>query len=277
MNSELLQTLTVDQYPFDPHYAQGLRTYFSHFLRELTDEEKKELGGITFCPLLFGNRSGSNLLTHSLYQAGLGFPEHGEPMNLPSIEKIATRQNLSSFTDYFLFLIRRWRKQDISGFKISVGQLFDLSRTGLLDSLKDIKLLHSVRRDRVAQAVSHYLAKESGKWSSKEGDALVSIPYSAESILRFMRRAARLQADYDLYKTIHQIDGLEIVFEDFIANPRQHIAEIAEFLGCTAELDAVDLTSAGTKPQSNPLNREYARRFRSEMRASGQDAIEESP
>ena len=79
------------------------------------------------------------------------------------------------------------------GFKISIGQLFDLTRTGLLKHFKSMKLLHSVRRDRLAQAVSHYIAKASGQWSTTEASAPdQTVPYSAEDILRFLRRGARL-------------------------------------------------------------------------------------
>lgn len=269
MKSELLKTLTIDHYPFDPHYAKELRAFFGErFLRELEADEKRELQYTTFCPLLFGNRSGSNILIHSLHQAGLGFSEHGEPMNLPSIERISVRHGLETFTDYFLFLVRRWRKQELAGFKISIGQLFDLSRTGLLDPFKEIKLLHSIRRDRVAQAVSHYIAKESGKWSSKEGEADTVIPYSAERILQFLRRNARQSADYELYKTIHQVEALEIVFEEFIQDPKARVSEVARFLSQAVDLEAVDLASAVTAPQANPLGETFAQRFREEMRRS---------
>lgn len=271
MNTDFLQNLSVDQYPFDPHYAQNLRDFFGEcFLRELTQEEQTDLSEVTFCPILFGNRSGSNLLTNSLYRAGLGFPEHGEPLNLPSIERISEIHQLETFTDYFLFLSRRWRQHNVVGFKISIGQLFDLTRTGLLKNFKSIKLLHSVRRDRLAQAVSHYIAKASGQWSTTEtGTPDQAVPYSAEDILRFLRRGARLQADYQLYQTIHGFCGLEICFEDFVSNPKSHVEDIATFLSCPADLSGLDLESAPTRPQASDLNQQFAHRFRSELTGQG--------
>ena len=271
MDHEFLQKLNIDQYPFDPHYALGLRALFGDkFQRELTPEEITELGSVTFCPLLFGNRSGSNLLSDSLFRAGLGFPEHGEPLNVPSVERISNRHNLKTFTDYFLFLTRQWRKHDVVGFKISIGQLFDLTRTGLLSHFASTKLLHSVRRDRVAQAVSHYIAKASGNWSSKSGDSNQEvIPYSAEDILRFLRRGARLQADYDLYQTIHGFDGMEIWYEDLIRHPQDQVSAVAEFLGSPADLTNLDLESAATRSQTSALKEEFAARFRSDLSGSG--------
>ena len=292
MDTAFLQSLNIDQYPVDPHYARELRKIFGErFLRELSDEEKAELGGVTFAPLLFGNWSGSNLLTDCLHRAGLGFPEHGEPMNLPSIEKIAARHDITTFTDYVLFLVRRWQRHELVGFKISVSQLFDLTRTGLVHHFKDIKLLHSVRHDRLAQAVSHYIAKASGNWSTKGGEsATADPPYSAADILRFLRRGARLEADYHLYRTIHGVAGMEVWYEELVADTRcrrrsgvhpfpprmtSHVREhlvpepieaVAAFLDCPADLAKVDLSEAATKPQSRQLNQEFAERFRAELR-----------
>jgi LPS sulfotransferase NodH len=268
MDPDFLQNLSVDEYPYDPHYAQSLRGFFGDdFVRELTQEEQADLNEVTFCPILFGNRSGSNLLTNSLYRAGLGFPEHGEPLNLPSIERISERHQLETFTDYFLFLGRFWRQHNVVGFKISIGQLFDVTRTGLLNHFKNIKLLHSVRRDKLAQAVSHYIAKASGQWSITNADTPDhAVPYSAEDILRFLRRGARLQADYDLYLTIHGFSGMEICFEDFVSSPESYIEDIATFLNCPADLSNFDLQSAPTRPQASNLNQQFADRFRSELK-----------
>ena len=267
MDAAFLQSLNIDQYPVDPHYARELRKIFGdRFLRELSDEEKADLGSMTFTPLLFGNRSGSNLLTDGLHRAGLGFPEHGEPMNLPSIERIAERHEITTFTDYVLFLARRWRRHQLVGFKISVSQLFDLTRTGLVHQFKEVKLLHSVRRDRLAQAVSHYIAKASGNWSTKGERAAADPPYSAADILRFLRRGARLEADYQLYRTIHDIAGMEVWYEDLVADTKTTIETIANFLDCPADLSKVDLSTAATQPQSRRLNQEFAERFRADLR-----------
>jgi len=267
MNPDFLQTLTVDQYPFDPQYAKRLRSFFSDgLIRPFSDGEISELKHVTFAPLLFGNRSGSNLLTESLHRAGLGFPEHGEPLNVPSIENIAARHDLTTFTDYFLFLSRRWKQHNVVGFKLGIGQLFELTRLGLLDHFAEIKLLHSVRRDRLAQAVSHYIAKASGDWSTKsENRSALEIPYSAKDILQYLRRGARLRADFDLYQTIHGVPSLEVWYEDFVAKPQQHVEAIASFLGCRADVSKVNLQSASTQPQRGDLNHQFERRFRQEM------------
>ena len=272
MDHEFLQKLNIDQYPFDPHYALGLRALFGdQFQRELTSEEITELSSVTFCPILFGNRSGSNLLSDTLFRAGLGFPEHGEPLNVASVERISNRHNLETFTDYFLFLTRQWRRHNTVGFKISIGQLFDLTRTGLVSHFANIKLLHSVRRDKVAQAVSHYIAKASGNWSSKSEDLSQNdILYSAEDILRFLRRGARLQADFELYQTIHGFDGIEVWYEDLIRQPHDQVSTVAAFLGCPVDLTSLDVESAATRPQTSALKEKFAARFRSDLSVSGQ-------
>lgn len=276
MDHEFLQKLNIDQYPFDPHYAQSLRALFGdQFQRDLTPKEETELGSVTFCPLLFGNRSGSNLLSDSLFRAGLGFPEHGEPMNVPSIERISNIHKLETFTDYFLFLTRRWRKHDVVGFKMSIGQLFDLTRTGLLNHFADFKLLHSVRRDRVAQAVSHYIAKASGNWSSRSEYSIEeALPYSAEDILQFLRRGARLNADYELYQTIHGVAGMEVWYEDLIHQPQDQVSAVAAFLGCPADLAHLELKSASTRSQTSDLKKRFAARFRSELRGKRHTELE---
>lgn len=267
MNTDFLRTLNAATYPFDAHYAKELRDIFEdQFLRELTGDEKKELGAITFAPLLFGNRSGSNLLTECLYRAGMGFPEHGEPMNTPSIRKIMEQQCINTFTDYFLFLVRRFQKNGVVGFKLSIGQLFDLTRTGLTNHFCNIKLLHCLRHDRLAQAVSHHIAKSSGNWSTLQSQESRCEPsYSAEAIMQFLRRGAKLEADYRLYCTIHGTRGMEVWHEDFIRDPSSHIRAIAQFLNCDADLSTVNLKTTSIQPQGNETNKRFARQFREDL------------
>ena len=268
MNAEFLEGLKPDEYPYDAHYATELRSIFDErFLRELTNVEKEALNKLTFVPLLFGNRSGSNLLTECLHLSGMGFPNHGEPMNTPSVKKISQRHQIETFTDYFLFLIQRYQRNNVIGFKMGINQLFDLTRTGLTQHFGNVKLLQSLRHDRLAQAVSHYIAKASGSWSTMQKQELSNDPpYSAEAILRFLRRGARLEADSRLFTTIHGTPSLEVWYEDFVKDAKTQVRAIADFLGCEADVNSVNLTTTAVQPQNRAINVQYANRFRNEMR-----------
>ena len=92
-----------------------------------------------------------------------------------------------------------------------------------------------------------------------------AIPYSAEDILRYLRRGARLQADYELYQTIHGVAGMEIWYEDLIQQPKDQVSAVAAFLDCPADLKNLELKRAATRSQTTDLKKQFAARFRSEL------------
>jgi len=65
------------------------------------------------------------------------------------------------------------------GLKVSGIQLIYLHHSGALSEI-DGKLISILRRDRIAQAVSFYLAGQSGHWHERSAD---DVPYDANSIL----------------------------------------------------------------------------------------------
>ncbi len=263
MQIEQLERLPRNLYPADSVHAKELRKHFGRdFLRELTAEEADELGGMTFSPLVFSNRSGSNLLSELLVQAGMGFYPLGEPMNVASIRRISDRHGLSSFTDYMLFLVRRYRRDDLVGFKLSIGQLFDLTRLGVLQHFEEVKLVHSVRRDLLAQAISHYKARETGKWMSRtDQDTPTDVPYEGEDIMRCLQVVTMRRGHYEYFRSLHRVPGVNIFYEDVLNDPVAAVTRVAEFLNKPADTSAVDVAAVAIKQQRDSVNKALRTQF----------------
>ena len=195
-------------------------------------------------------------------QAGLGFYPTGEPLNIQSVRNISARQDIDNFTDYLLFLVRRCQCDGVAGFKMTIDQLFDLTRLGVLEPFGDIKLVHSVRRDLLAQAISHFKARETGKWVSQtKSEAPVEVPYEGADIIRCLHAVTQRRGHYDYYRTLHRVPGINVFYEDVLDDPAAAVTRVGEFLGHSVDTGAVNIDAVKIKQQRDRVNRELRAQF----------------
>jgi len=116
------------------------------------------------------------------------------------------------------------------------------------------------RRDKVAQAVSYFLASESKAWSS-HFEKKSTPAYSFEKIMFKLRSILSQEVLIDRYVTCADFPLDILFYEDLCLR-----AETIQLtIGPNNEVAVIDLTRASTKKQSNEVNEEYSQRFKNDM------------
>ena len=253
-----LDTIDPALYPWQSAHQAELEAFFGdRLLRPLDDEEKEQLARLQVFLVTFTNRCGSNLLCNLLNRAGAGIPEASEPLNRTTALPLAREHGISTFTDYLLGYLTGWQREGSVGIKIGPQQLFWLRRTGLLSHSRQVVVVDCRRRDRLNQAISHYLARASGQWHSGMSAAEQDIPYSADEILASLEDIGRGRELIERYLAIHQAACLPVDYEDVLENQEAELARVAAFLGI--ELDGG--VEPGLQKQAGRLNKAFRERF----------------
>jgi LPS sulfotransferase NodH len=260
-----LRQLDADLYPWQSAHQVEIEAQFGdRLLRPLTDEEQAFLANLEIVLVAFTNRSGSNLLCSLLNRAGLGIPEASEPLNRTTALPLIREHAIPSFTDYLLGYLQGWQRDGRVGIKIGPQQLFWLKHTGLLRVCRRVLVVDCRRRDRLDQAISHYVARASGQWHSGMAATGSPVAYAAEEILRSLEDIGRGRELIERYLAIHQTPVLPVYYEDLLANPRTVVSEVVTFAGATATADPAGV-QPGLEKQGGELNREFRRRFLAEF------------
>ena len=142
----------------------------------------------------------------------------------------------------------------------------------LQNAFGPIQFLHLSRKDKVAQAVSHVKAEQSGLWhvdtNGVERERIKSEQtshYDAGVLSKQAAECERHDAAWVNWFAIQNIQPVKITYESLSENPQSTLATILSVLG-------QDPTIAGTvKPRTiklaNKESLEWAARFRSEVPA----------
>lgn len=276
MQHEVLGSLNKMLYPSESAHREEIEACFGgNLLRPLTPEEERELASTDLFFVVFSNRSGSTYLTELLHLMEAGIHPRAEQMNGASVRRRFEDAAVATFTDYFLAVLREQRKDGRVGLKISPAQLFWVTQLGLLQPFRSVRLINSLRRDRVAQAASHAKARATGQWHSlmpaRRPDQQVE--YSREEMLRCLRGISRSQELLSYYSSIHQPPLLDIVYEHVLEDPRAAMTSMAEFLQIPGfRADSVSLDAVGIQPQRNQDNERLCEAFRREFAFSAPPA-----
>lgn len=115
------------------------------------------------------------------------------------------------------------------------------------------------RRDEVRQAISFVRAAQTESWNSNM--AATSTPvYDADAIAAALRRIDDENESWDRHLARLGVEPLRVTYEALVADPDSVVRRILDSVG--ASVDTVP--PAGTRPQSDETNREWARRFLAE-------------
>lgn len=258
MQLDIIPSIEQGLYPSLSTHQQEIEQYFgSSLLTNLSPLDKAYLTNLDIFFVVFTNRCGSTLLTEIMHQAGFGIPAKAEVFNSDLLIPCCREFDLLSFTHYFMRLVRGWSKNNKVGFKISAQQLFWLTKTGLLSHCKSIRLINSKRQDRVSQAISLYIAKQTGQWHSEmaRNSNIGPISYCRNEILRCLHSINHGQQLIRYYADIHNLPRISVHYENTLSDPNRETSRLANFLN-TPELAqvSVDLETIGIKQQRNEDN-----------------------
>jgi LPS sulfotransferase NodH len=210
-------------------------------------------------------RCGSHFLGHALWQTGsFGVPL--EYLNRRNLPRWHARFRVATVTGVF-HALRRCRTSPTGWFGIKAhwSQYAPFAEHRLFGVLGGVqRVVHLVRRDRLAQAISLTLAQQTGQWISG-ARATGTAVFDHDAIAR---NAAAITAQNRAWRAC--LDGwtgspvLRLAYEDMAADPAGSFARVAAFLDPAAAVQPQ--AAARTARQATGLAQDWAARFRAGLR-----------
>lgn len=211
---------------------------------------------VTF--LGFVNRSGSNYLGELLASTGV----YGQ-LHEALVEEHVRYSGFHGHTlgDYINHERQRWGRLAY-GMKATGSQLCFLRDAGVC--LSSSRYLISLRRDKIAQAVSIYIAQRTGQWERVTVD---DVPYDSEGILDAMKFILTSEFNLSLAVALSGQPSHTVYYEDLVKRPSEVTANAMEFLGHGPIAPTIPAAPRFIK-QGGDLNVRLADRFRRDLDAS---------
>ena len=215
--------------------------------------------------VLFTNRCGSMVFTEMLGSSPDILPRY-EIFNGDVVNKKSRQHGLRDFPAYVDFLFGR--PQVTYTAKIHLAQLGFLADAGLLAAFsKGVELFHVRRADRIAQAVSHSIARQTGRWTSFTEAASTPDPtYNFSQIRNILASIRRETAHFAATADRLNLIPRDVIFEEFIADPAPILRTTWERLG--VRNGSWDTGRARHQRQATRRNREFAERFKEDAARS---------
>ncbi len=257
-----------------------MRRSYPAALRATGDHERRifrQFGGrvafdgsapVTNRPLIlvaFTNRSGSNLLCEYLRQSGK-VAGGMEQLNHEVVAAQVAAHPVDRFADHIAGLLARQGRADQSFcLKASWDQLLMLYRWNIPAMFPQTRILHIQRHDAIAQAVSYSIALQTKRWNSIQpgnGQAPAFLPRQIGQILSDQRQANDHIA---LLAQILEVPRVAVSYEQIVAAPDAHLRRVLRF--CGIALPDLTVRPPALQRQADPVNADFAARFRADWRA----------
>lgn len=213
--------------------------------------------------MAFTNRCGSNLLADYLNQTSKIGGFH-ESLNHDTIRRMSIKESIENFPDYITYIFKKFSVDGRLGVKASWDQITMLSRSGTLKMFPAVNIIHIKRSDVVSQAVSHWIAHQTKKWTSaQKGDATDPI-YDFKSIDRIVSSINNSNSIIPILSDAIGANFAEILYEDVVRDPYCSVISA----GRSLSLDLSDWTPISPKiyRQADQVNNEFIFKFNSELR-----------
>ncbi len=227
-------------------------------------------------------RSGSTWFCHLLQNTGvLGHPsEHLRP-TIVFLTRHATRFGFS-IVDWTETLIRAKAKNGVFGTKVIDNFVDDIlpalstdDRRRLEQLLSGFRFIHFERRDKVAQAVSKFMATKSHVWHLRTTDAArayrekkAQVEYDGSALNKIHDGLNKNEDRYRHFLASTGAQALHLTYEDVLADPAPAIRAVAEFLLDDVP-DSLPIVHERYFPMADDLNAAFAERLRLEYDLGG--------
>jgi LPS sulfotransferase NodH len=198
----------------------------------------------TFTFLCFTNRCGSTYLASIASQLGLAgaadaLGKNFEYLNWQQVLHHSTAHSIKSFKEYFSYIVAQ-HSSDYGSFlvKTSVDQFNFLINAGIFKSFrKQPHVLLMTRKNLIAQSISFNVALQDGKWTSLHGPTNNegARKVSPEKILMGARMVGTQNVWFKLLFDFHNINAVELVYEDFQFDPAALITRLREVYGLSPD------------------------------------------
>ena len=211
-------------------------------------------------------RSGSSLLCTGLWDTGVAGAPH-EYFNPVHRRDFQRRWGPGSPDEYARMLLEhRSSPNGVFGLKIHYRQWRpQVNEAGAdLDALFEPSAYVAItRRNRVAQAVSLEFARRTRAWTKAMESETAEPVYDAERLAEHVRAIRRWERGWDRFFSDRGIDPLRITYEALAADYPGTLRRALGFLQ-VPEAAGIEILPPPLRPQDDPANREWIRRFRAE-------------
>jgi LPS sulfotransferase NodH len=148
----------------------------------------------------------------------------------------------------------------VASFKVFPGHLhWLLGGIRLTEWFPSIRWIHLHREDKVGQAISWSIARQTEVWWGRRDSSSIVPVYSATEIEGLLLQILAEEADWAAYFLRNQLNPLRISYEELVSEPVATIGVIAEFLG--VDLDRTPSLGTSTVKQRGELEEEWRARF----------------
>lgn len=234
-------------------------------LRRVFDPLRVDRGTTFDRPLIviaFTNRSGSTLLGQLLSSAPdlYGFRED---LNHNIVQKRAQQESISSLSGYLDHIVTlNARPGAAFGLKASAEQLRLLRLTGIDRAFSETSVIRIRRRDRVAQAVSLWMARKTWQWTSLQHARDVPLAYDHHELRRHLDSVQEAENALDLVLSVLPYRVHSVDYETLCSHTGEMIAALRSGLGLPS---LATLPNATIEQQGSAEKREMTARFRAEL------------
>ena len=218
-------------------------------------------------------RSGSTFLCDLLQKSNLaGYP--AEHLRRPA--EILARHCQFDYIRYMKILMtRRATSNQVFGTKLISHFLMDYRKEGLeFDSFFQTyfkKIIYLQRRDKVAQAISLYLAKATGIWHIFNDETREQYNLKISQIQAEQCQIEKVKSLYDFlvrqekfiesFIQEHDITPLRIGYEDLVKSKEKYLNDVFDYLEINADGYEHE-NSTGMKRTKSPLTAQLTEKFR---------------
>ncbi len=127
----------------------------------------------------------------------------------------------------------------------------------------DLRYLHLTRRNKARQAVSHWMAIQTGRWSSQDVVENSTPRYDFAAIDHLLQEIMIREAVWAEYFAENSIQPYGIIYEDFVAHPAATVRAVLDCLDIERPTD-FKVPAPRYQRLSNDLSEAWVQRFRQE-------------
>lgn len=212
-------------------------------------------------------RAGSHYLAHLLFNTGaLGSPlEYFNPALYPKWQRLL---DAPDHLDMFRKLARRRTSPNgWFGIKIDWRHFAPLlADEALMQAMGKLEYVRLTRRDMIARAISHVIARQTGAWVSFH--TIKNQPhYDFAAIREALERIENDDRNWQDYFAARAIAPLTVAYEEMVADPAGIVDRVCAHLGLADR--AVSRPPLMTRRQSTELNGEWKERFLADLARFG--------
>jgi trehalose 2-sulfotransferase len=216
---------------------------------------------VKFVFICYTNRSGSNYLAE-LLASDQFLPRAGENLNSETIINHARQKSFKSFQEYFSFLVNHTKKNNFVTLKIAPVHLELLGKSGILDQIIDRSQFVVIERsDKLAQAISHLIAFQTGKFTSIMNGPSEKIEpkFNRDQLDRIITDIANSYYHFNVFFAHNGIAPAHVIYEQMAEDPVRTLSFVSSMID-TPELN-VDPKRVRLERQTGRLNEEWRQQY----------------